>query len=278
MCIKGWAGRCYDGTHSDANNVPAQRLSPDDGNRAPAARRESGEATELAHSLVRMALVSTDQQIRLDASRGRRFFGHLSGGHCPSGVICVKRALPRLKVAADWRVPVERNRFEVEWMRVAGRHRPGRRPGDPGRGPRSRRLRDDVAAARAVPGLEDAAGGRRGTVATAAAVGDVLGRIHAATADRPDIAARFPTDALFHAIRLDPYLVDGRARASGPGARSCWRWSATTARTRRVLVHGDFSPKNILVGPGRPGHPRRRVRVVRRSGLRSSRSCSTTCC
>ena len=37
----------------------------------------------------------------------------------PSGVVCVKRALPQLKVAADWQVPVERNRYEVEWMRVA---------------------------------------------------------------------------------------------------------------------------------------------------------------
>ena len=33
--------------------------------------------------------------------------------------VCVKRALPRLKVAADWRAPIERNRWEVEWMRVA---------------------------------------------------------------------------------------------------------------------------------------------------------------
>ena len=38
----------------------------------------------------------------------------------PGGSVCVKRALPKLKVAADWRVPVERNRCEVEWMRVAG--------------------------------------------------------------------------------------------------------------------------------------------------------------
>src|SRR5436190_16500886 len=34
--------------------------------------------------------------------------------------ICVKRALPKLKVAADWRVPPERNRNEVEWMKAAG--------------------------------------------------------------------------------------------------------------------------------------------------------------
>ena len=38
----------------------------------------------------------------------------------PGGDACVKRALPKLKVKADWQAPVERNRWEVEWMRVAG--------------------------------------------------------------------------------------------------------------------------------------------------------------
>src|SRR5918995_7065021 len=34
-------------------------------------------------------------------------------------VFAVKRALPKLKVAADWRAPVVRNLFEVAWLRVA---------------------------------------------------------------------------------------------------------------------------------------------------------------
>src|SRR5437762_1210668 len=42
--------------------------------------------------------------------------------------ICVKRALPKLKVAADWRVPPERNRNEVEWIKVAGSIVPGAVP------------------------------------------------------------------------------------------------------------------------------------------------------
>src|SRR5688572_13016366 len=45
-----------------------------------------------------------------------------------SGPICVKRALARLKVQADWQAPVERNRYEVEWMRTAGRILPGAVP------------------------------------------------------------------------------------------------------------------------------------------------------
>ena len=32
------------------------------------------------------------------------------------GMVCAKRALARLRVAADWRAPVERNLFEARWM------------------------------------------------------------------------------------------------------------------------------------------------------------------
>src|SRR5512134_602085 len=41
---------------------------------------------------------------------------------------CVKRALPKLKVAADWHAPVERNRFEVDWMRTVAALAPGSVP------------------------------------------------------------------------------------------------------------------------------------------------------
>ena len=35
------------------------------------------------------------------------------------GAVCAKRALARLRVAAEWRAPVERNRYEARWMNVA---------------------------------------------------------------------------------------------------------------------------------------------------------------
>src|SRR5690242_12126936 len=46
----------------------------------------------------------------------------------PAGSVCVKRALPKLRVAADWRAPIERNRYEARWMRYAGRAVPGAAP------------------------------------------------------------------------------------------------------------------------------------------------------
>jgi aminoglycoside phosphotransferase (APT) family kinase protein len=165
--------------------------------------------------------------------------------------VCVKRALGKLKVAADWRVPVERSRYEVEWMRVARAIVPAAVPEVLGE--------DRAAGAFAMawlpperyPVWKACLAEGRATVADAARVGDVLGRIHAATADRADIAARFATDSLFHAIRLDPYLVTA-ARVHADLAPVLHALVATTAATRRVLVHGDFSPKNILLGPDGP--------------------------
>jgi aminoglycoside phosphotransferase (APT) family kinase protein len=165
--------------------------------------------------------------------------------------LCVKRALPRLKVAQDWRAPVERNGFEVAWMEVAAASVPEAVPKliaadrqaqlfamdylDPATHPLWKaQLRDGV--------LENAA---------AAAVGQRLARIHAATAGRTEIAARFRSDAIFHAIRLEPYL-EATARRHPDLAAPIARLVARTASTRHALVHGDVSPKNILVGPAGP--------------------------
>jgi aminoglycoside phosphotransferase (APT) family kinase protein len=94
---------------------------------------------------------------------------------------------------------------------------------------------------------------RDGAIDTAAAarVGATLGRIHAASADRAEIAERFRSDEIFYAIRLEPYLVaTGRAHPALAGRLAAL--VETTRTTRRVLVHGDFSPKNILLGPAGP--------------------------
>lgn len=166
------------------------------------------------------------------------------------GTVCVKRALPRLRVAQVWEAPVERNLYERLWMETAERISPGSTPQilaggaagffamaylDPATHPLWKR---ELAAGRADP-------------AFAARTAMTLARIHARTANRGDIAARFATDANFHAIRLEPYLLaTGRAH---PGLAGRLReLAAVTAGTRRALVHGDVSPKNILVGPQGP--------------------------
>jgi aminoglycoside phosphotransferase (APT) family kinase protein len=204
----------------------------------------------LLEGLRRMSIASAHQRIVLEPLAGG-VSSDIYRAVLPARVVCIKRALSRLKVAAVWQAPTERNHYEAEWMRVARGIVPQAVP---------ELLGEDVATGCfAMAYLEPAdypvwkAQLAAGTIDrdAAAAVGDVLGRIHAATADRNEIAARFPTDAIFHAIRLEPYLV----ATAGVHPDLAPRLAAlveTTRTAKRVLVHGDFSPKNILVGPRGP--------------------------
>ncbi|MCX7891113.1 MAG: aminoglycoside phosphotransferase family protein [Burkholderiales bacterium] len=169
----------------------------------------------------------------------------------PGRTFCVKRALAKLRVAADWRAPVERNHAEAEWMRVAGAVEPDAVPGV---------LAEDLAQGLfAMPWLDPRdhpvwkAQLRDGRIDApfAAEVGRRIARIHAATAGRADIAARFATDHIFHPIRLEAYLVATAARHADL-AGELGALVERTRRTKLALVHGDVSPKNILAGPRGP--------------------------
>ncbi len=168
-----------------------------------------------------------------------------------SGPICVKQAREKLKVAADWRAPVARNAFEVAWMQEAGRIVPGAAP--------EILLHDPDAGLFAMPFLDPAKyrlwkatlhAGEADTF-VAGEIGMRLGAIHAATENDPRVIAAFATDEIFHAIRIEPYLLATAARHPDIGPK-IEALAARTAATRTALVHGDVSPKNILVGPEGP--------------------------
>ncbi|WP_137128210.1 phosphotransferase [Roseomonas sp. HF4] len=164
---------------------------------------------------------------------------------------CVKRALPKLKVAADWRAPVVRNLYEARWLALAAEAVPGAAPALLGQDAATGTLAmqwlppGDHPVWKALLRDGDADAG------FAAEVGRRIARIHAHAAARPALAADFPTDDIFHAIRLEPYLL-ATARAHPDLAPALEALAARTAATRRTLVHGDVSPKNILAGPAGP--------------------------
>jgi Ser/Thr protein kinase RdoA (MazF antagonist) len=88
-------------------------------------------------------------------------------------------------------------------------------------------------------------------LATAAAVGRVLATLHLASSRDATVERSFDTGANFHALRLDPYLL-ATARVHPALAPALEALVERTAGTRLALVHGDVSPKNILVGPNGP--------------------------
>lgn len=169
----------------------------------------------------------------------------------PDRVFAVKKALPQLRVAQTWLAPVSRNASEVEWLREAGRIVPGVVP--------EILASDAEAGVFAMSYLDPAdhpvwkqelrAG--RADAAFAAKLGRTIGAIHAGTTGSAEIAQRFDNDATFHSIRVEPYL-EASALVHTDLAGPLLALAHDTLCAKLTLVHGDVSPKNILVGPDGP--------------------------
>ncbi|MES2535615.1 MAG: phosphotransferase [Pseudomonadota bacterium] len=208
------------------------------------------ETQSLQASLLRMGLIDADERPALE-----KLTGGVSSlivlAHTRRGPVCIKRALAKLNVAADWSAPVERSSAEVAWMKTAMRIAPGTVPSiagedhevlafamhylDPADHPLWKtQLRD---------GLADPH--------TARAVAANLVAIHRGTAHDDTLAAAFANDESFHALRLAPYF-GATALAHPECAPALQQLIDMTAQTKVALVHGDISPKNILVGKQGP--------------------------
>ena len=211
---------------------------------------EGLDENAIAASLLRMGLIGGGE---------RPFCRPLEGGvsseiwliELPGRRFCVKRALPRLKVAQLWEAPVTRNRHEYAWFETAGGICPDAVPPLLGEDAAAGLFAMEYLDPAQYPLWKNQLRDGHADPATAATVGSRLAQIHASTAGDPHIARSFATDENFYAIRLEPYLI-ATARAHPDLAGELQRLAEVTAATRLALVHGDVSPKNILVGPQGP--------------------------
>ena len=164
---------------------------------------------------------------------------------------CLKRALPRLKVAALWEAPVERNAAEAAWLRTVGGWLPDNVPRLLGEDPAQGMFAMEYLPPQDYPVWKNQLRDGDIDAGFAAEVGARLAVIHGRSAGRSDLAAQFANDAIFEPIRIEPYLR-ATARRHPALAPRLEQLAAITLATRRALVHGDISPKNILRGPAGP--------------------------
>jgi aminoglycoside phosphotransferase (APT) family kinase protein len=211
---------------------------------------DAGARTQLVEFLRRSGLVAAECEPRLTPLTGG-VASDIWKVECDGLAFVVKKALGRLRVAQEWMAPVSRNASEVAWMLEAAKVVPAAVPRilahDPEFGAFAMAYLDP--ADHPVWKQELRVG--RADPAFAAELGRRIAAIHSATAGRADVAKTFANDAVFHSIRLEPYL-EATARAHPDLAERLMRLSAKTLASHKVLVHGDISPKNILVGPNGP--------------------------
>jgi len=78
-------------------------------------------------------------------------------------------------------------------------------------------------------------------------VADILAEFHSRTLDDQELRGKFEYDSNFNQLRLDPYLVTTTRR--NPEIETQMTEIISFLSKKYCLVHGDFSPKNILVLP-----------------------------
>jgi aminoglycoside phosphotransferase (APT) family kinase protein len=216
--------------------MPAPTLSPTD-------------AEDLAAALTRMGLLLAGGAFTATSLTG--------GVSCDVWLVerpclprlVVKRALAKLRVAADWRAPPERWATEVAWLKLASSIDPSTAPQILGEDPKA-----GMFAMAFLEGLPlwkaELAAGRVDT-GFAAVTGHKLATIHALTAHRDDIAGQFAHDDQFFALRLEPYLLFTATR-NPDVANTIKEIVQGIAAARIALMQGDISPKNILMGEQGP--------------------------
>ena len=157
----------------------------------------------------------------------------------------VKRALPKLRVKDDWFADVSRNTNEWQFIECVAGFLPGAVPQlrfvAPESGCFGMEYLDDSFA-----NWKKLLLNRVVEMQRAQKAGHILGEIHRRTTGRDDLRRRFDTTACFHQLRTSPYLLTTGERHSDLQELFVAEAGRLDA-TRECLVHGDFSPKNILI-------------------------------
>lgn len=154
----------------------------------------------------------------------------------------MKRALRRLRVRDEWIVDTNRNKYEADYLEYVSRIVPNAVPKVIARG-------DGWFAMEYMEGLHNwkallLAGDC--CPEAAAAAGNTLRKIHDFTRQDEVVRASFSTLANFEQLRIEPYLITTGKRH--PVLRDAFEQAASELRNAsECLIHGDFSPKNLLV-------------------------------
>lgn len=168
----------------------------------------------------------------------------------PTGGFVLKQSLPKLRVADDWAFDRRRTLIERDCMVLLGELLPaGSVPTALFCDEENFVLTMSLAPSGGVLWKQALMAGDVDNVAACRA-GELLATIHNLTAEDARTKLQFSDQTTFIQGRVDPYHWTV-ARAHPELAQRIYQETDRLLSTRLVLVHGDFSPKNVFVFPER---------------------------
>lgn len=159
----------------------------------------------------------------------------------------VKRALEKLKVKSDWFADVSRNDFEIKYLKYVAQFLPDAIPKLLGQG-QSYFVMEFLD--QGFSNWKTLLIGGDFQEAHAKEAGKLLGKIHQHSYSNHTIAKQFNSLQNFTQLRISPYLVHCAERHPLV-AQEILNEAERLKNTHECLVHGDYSPKNILISKKR---------------------------
>lgn len=156
----------------------------------------------------------------------------------------VKRALPKLRTRDDWFADTSRNAAEHDCLAYIQSVSPGSVPRILFHDPEAGLFGMEYLGAQWTCWKSDLLGGHC-RKADAERAGRLLGVIHRNSWGDATVQKTFATLETFRALRIDAYLI-ATARRNPELSSSFESEAERLAGTALALVHGDFSPKNML--------------------------------
>jgi 5-methylthioribose kinase len=164
----------------------------------------------------------------------------------PCRSLVVKQSLPRLRVQTEWRANPERILTEAAALELASTLTPGRVPAVLDVDERAYVIVIERAPTDWTPWKQQLFDGSA-TGEAAYTLGETLGIWHRSTTTDEALRRPFIDVETFIQLRVEPYYItvaDRHEKLAAPIKELI----ETMDRRRLCFVHGDFSPKNVLVG------------------------------
>ncbi len=186
------------------------------------------------------------------------YFSKLTGGvssdiwkvNTNSKVFCIKSSLENLKVDKKWVVPKCRNQIEVKYYNEAKKYIPHSIPQilahnkeanifamkwyNPStyKNWKSELLKENIYSNKATH------------------LAFIISKMHNETSSKQEYSSLFSNQKIFDAIRIEPYFYY-LAKKYKDFSQIIMDQTKSLINNKKVLVHGDISPKNILLSPKR---------------------------
>ena len=164
---------------------------------------------------------------------------------------CIKRALAKLSVKEEWFAPSERNNFEAKYFTNCKNIIPESFPTLLGHDQKNYILAMEWFDNKQFVVWKKKLLEKSVSIKNGKRVGKLLGIVHKYFYKKKKFKKIFLNDKTFYSIRIEPYLVF--TSKFYPELSSYYNDTINFLTTNQsTVIHGDFSPKNILIGKNFP--------------------------